>query len=463
VTSRLTHLSVGELVAGFETGAVDPVAALDACLAQISQHNGTFNAFCHVDEAGARKAADGSARRWRAVKPLGPLDGVPVAIKDLIPVAGMPLRYGSLASDDAPVGEDAPAVAHLRHSGAVIVGKTATAEHGWKAVTDSPLTGITRNPWNPDLTAGGSSGGSAVAVATGMVPLALGGDEGGSIRVPSSFCGIAGFKPTFGRVPLHQPAYCGTWSHVGPMARSVADLAHSMTVLGRPDPRDWRSLPDDGRDYAAGLDDGVAGLKIALSPGLGFAPVAPEIEDAVRRAAKALEALGARVEQADPGIGDVYDDYYVDVYMAARAIVESVPEDRRHLLDEPIRRDAAKVDRHAIMDAKHAELKLGAFGATLARYFTKHDLLITATLGMKPFAAGLSSPPGREPGAISWTAMLYPFNWTGQPAVTVPCGMTADRLPIGLQIVGPRQADVLVLRAARAFEKAFEGIGAPPI
>ena len=179
---------------------------LDACLEQIAQQDPTFNAMCHVDETGARDAAWLSEARWHRGDPLGPLDGVPVAIKDLLPVAEMPIRYGSAASEDQVVDDDAPSVGHLRQSGAVLIGKTCTAEHGWKAVTDSPLTGITRNPWNRNLTSGGSSGGSAVAVATGMAALALGGDEGGSIRIPSSFCGISGLKPTFGRVPLHQPA-----------------------------------------------------------------------------------------------------------------------------------------------------------------------------------------------------------------------------------------------------------------
>ena len=458
-----SDLTACELIEGFAARSLTPVDALEACLDQVRHHNDTFNALCHVDATGARQAAEESASRWRAGAPLGPLDGVPVAIKDLIPVAGMPLRYGSQASDDIPVDHDAPSVTHLRRSGAVILGKTCTAEHGWKAVTDSPLTGITRNPWNRELTSGGSSGGSAVAVATGMVPLALGGDEGGSIRVPASFCGIAGLKPTFGRVPLHQPAYCGSWSHVGPMARSVGDLARAMTVLGRPDPRDWRSLPDDGCDYLAELSAGLGGLTIALSPGLGLIDVDPEIETAIRRAAATFEALGAKLVEADPSICDPYEDYYVLVRMAARAIVESVPEDRRHLLDKPILKDAAAVEGHSAMDVKRAELNLGVFGAALAAFHGQYDLLLTATLAMKPFAAGMSSPPKQGPTAANWTATLYPFDWSRQPAVTVPCGTTADGLPIGLQIVGPQQADALVLCAARAFEAAFEGIGRPPL
>jgi aspartyl-tRNA(Asn)/glutamyl-tRNA(Gln) amidotransferase subunit A len=463
MADRSPFWTAGELVEAFAGGTLTPVEALEACLEQVASHNATFNALCHIDEAGARASAEASAKRWRAGDVLGPLDGVPTVVKDLIPVAGMPLRYGSLSSDDAPVTQDAPSATHLRKSGAVILGKTCTAEHGWKAVTDSPLTGITRNPWNPDLTSGGSSGGSAVAVATGMAALALGGDEGGSIRVPASFCGVAGLKPTFGRVPLHQPAYCGDWSHVGPIARNVADLARAMTVLGRPDPRDWKSLPDDGRNYLDGLDAGVADLRIALSPGLGLIAVDPEIENSVRQAAAVLESLGAVVTAADPAIQDPYDDYYVLVRMAARAIVNSVPQDKRHLLDKPILKDAAEVDQHDAMDVKQAELNLGVFGAALAEFFTDYDLIVTATVAMKPFPAGMSSPPGRDPLDAGWTATLYPFDWSRQPAISVPCGLTSDNLPIGLQIAGPQQSDALVLRAARAFEAAFQGIGHPPI
>ena len=462
-TNETAFLNASDLIMAFAANELSPVEVLDACLEQIAQHDPTFNAMCHVDEAGARGAARLSEARWHRGEPLGPLDGVPVAIKDLLPVAGMPIRYGSAASEDHVVDDDAPSVNHLRRRGAVLIGKTCTAEHGWKAATDSPLTGITRNPWNRDLTSGGSSGGSAVAVATGMATLALGGDEGGSIRIPSSFCGISGLKPTFGRVPLHQPAYCGTWSHVGPMARSAADLAHAMNVLGRPDARDWSSLPDDGMDYLDGLDKGVTGLKIALSPGLGLIAIDPEIDAAIRRAAAMFEDLGAEVTEIDPPINDPYDDYYIQCRMAARAIVESVAPEKRHLLDKPIVRDAADADHHSVMDVKHAELNLNAFGAALTGFHVDHDLIITATLAMKPFPAGLSSPPNHEPGSVGWTATLYPFNWSRQPAITVPCGLTADNLPIGLQIAGAQQTDGLVLRAAHAFESAFDGVGNPPI
>ncbi len=460
---ELCFLTAGDLSDRFAEGAVTPVDALDACLAQVTRYDGTYNALCFVDEAGARVSAEASAKRWSKSEALGPLDDIPTVIKDLIPVAAMPVRYGSLASDDGPAREDAPSVTHLRNGGAVLLGKSCTSEHGWKAVCDSPLTGITRNPWNRELTSGGSSGGSAVAIATGMTALALGGDEGGSIRIPCSFCGIAGQKPTFGRVPLHQPAYCGNWSHVGPMVRSVADLARAMTVLGWPDARDWSSLPDDGVDYAGALKGGVAGLRFALSPGLGLIDVDPQIEAAVSSAAKVFQNLGAEVTEADPDIEDVLDDYYVEARLAARAIVESVRDQKRHLLDGPITKDAAAADQHNAMDVKRAALFRESFGAVLTNFHRQHDLILTATIAMKPFSAGLSSPPDRAPDDPSWTATLYPFNWAQQPAVTVPCGLTSDGLPIGLQVVGAKHRDALVLRAARAFETAFDGIGRPPL
>ena len=463
MSDELCFLTASALGDRFADGSITPVDALDACLEQIARHDGAYNALCHVDETGARASAEASAGRWAKGATLGPLDGAPTVIKDLVPVAGMPVRFGSLASDDKPAREDAPSVAHLRNAGAVLIGKTCTSEHGWKAVCDSPLTGITRNPWNREMTSGGSSGGSAVAVATGMAALALGGDEGGSIRIPSSFCGIAGLKPTFGRVPLHQPAYCGNWSHVGPMARGVADLAYAMAVLGKPDARDWSSLPDDGMDYPDALECGVAGLRFALSPGLGLIDVDPEIENAVNRSAEVFEHLGAEITEASPDIDDVLDDYYVEARLAARAIVESVPSEKRQLLDKPITKDAADADRHSAMDVKHAALYRESFGAVLTDFHQRHDLILTATIAMKPFAAGLSSPPGRAPDDPSWTATLYPFNWAQQPAATVPCGLTSDGLPIGLQIVGAKHSDALVLRAARAFEDAFDGIGHPPL
>ena len=459
----LAFLGVADLIAGYRTGNLSPLDVLEACLAQIERLDGQLNAMAHVAPDSARAEAKASQVRWSRGEPVGPLDGVPVAVKDLIPVAGMPLRYGSAASDPDPVDWDAPSVSNLRKAGAVITGKTNTAEHGWKGVCDNPLTGITRNPWNPELTPGGSSGGSGVAVATGMAAMALGGDEGGSIRIPSSFCGISGLKPTWGRVPLHPPMVCGTWSHVGPMARSVRDLAISLNGLAHPDPRDWESLPETGTDYAANLEEGVKGMRIALSPGIGHVRIHPEVEAAVRAAADVFRGLGATVVEATPAIGNPIEPYYVLVRMAARAIVDSVPASRRQLLEGVLRKDAADADRHSGMDVKYAEMEQRRLGGVMAAFFCDHDILLTATTAVPPFAAGIDDPDGGKRTDLPWTGTLFPFNITRLPAASVPCGLTQDRLPIGLHLVGARYAETTVLRAAAAYEAAVPGIGRPPL
>src|SRR3954452_8405144 len=295
-------LSATELVAAFRVRERSPVEEATAALERIEAHEARVNAFCLVDADAALVEARASEARWARGEPAGPLDGVPVAIKDLLVTRGWPTLRGSRAIDPAgPWEGDAPVVASLRRSGAVLPGKTTTPELGWKGVTDSALTGITRNPWDPERTAGGSSGGSSAALASGMVPLALGTDGGGSIRIPCAFCGLPGLKPTFGRVPAWPASPFGPVSHVGPMARSVADLALLLDVIARPDARDWQQLPPADRSFGAALEDGVAGLRIAFSPALGHAAVDPEIAGLVARAAAGFAELGAHVEAADPG------------------------------------------------------------------------------------------------------------------------------------------------------------------
>src|SRR5207249_10658223 len=243
----------------------------------IERLNPALNAFCLVDAEAAIASATESEGSWIKGAPIGLLDGVPVSIKDVILARGWPTLRGSKTIDPkGPWDDDAPAVARLREAGAVLLGKTTTPEFGWKGVTDSPLTGITRNPWNPRKTPGGSSGGAAAAVASGMGPLAVGTDGGGSIRIPCSFTGLFGIKPSFGRVPAWPLSPFGTVAHVGPMTRSVTDAALMLNLLALPDARDWHALPYDARDYRTGLDGGVADLRIAFSPDLGYAKVDPE-------------------------------------------------------------------------------------------------------------------------------------------------------------------------------------------
>jgi aspartyl-tRNA(Asn)/glutamyl-tRNA(Gln) amidotransferase subunit A len=295
----LADCTATELLQLYRTQQASPLEATESVLARIAKVDPALNAFCVVDPDAARAAARASTERWRKGAPQDLLDGVPVSIKDLILTKGWPTLRGSRTIDPKqPWDVDAPSVARLRDAGAVLVGKTTTPEFGIKGTTDNTLTGVTRNPWNPQMTPGGSSGGACAAVASGMGPLAIGTDGAGSIRIPSAFCGIPGIKPSFGRVPAFPLSPMGTVAHIGPHARSVEDLALALTVLSRPDARDWTSLPYDPRDYRVGLNDGVRGLRVAFSPDLGYVKnVDPEVAAAVRRAADAFAALGAHVEE----------------------------------------------------------------------------------------------------------------------------------------------------------------------
>src|ERR1700690_472629 len=271
MSNEAHELDAAELSDAYRRHDLSPVEVLQTCLARIEALDAEINAFCHRNPESSHRSAEDSERRWMEGAPLSPLDGVPVAIKDLLLTRGWPTRRGSLTIDDkGPWPDDAPAVARLREAGAVLIGKTTTPEFGWKGTTDSPLTGVTRNPWNPKMTPGGSSGGSAAAVAARLAPLALGTDGGGSIRIPASFCGVYGLKPSFGRVPAWPLSPFGTLAHVGPMSRTALDSAMLMNVIARPDARDWHSLPFYPTDYAAEIETPLAGKRIAFSPRMGF-------------------------------------------------------------------------------------------------------------------------------------------------------------------------------------------------
>jgi aspartyl-tRNA(Asn)/glutamyl-tRNA(Gln) amidotransferase subunit A len=447
-------LSATELLALYRAKKLSPVEATRAVLARIGKRNPALNAFCLVDEEAALKAARQSEARWRKGAPRGLLDGVPASIKDLLLTRGWPTLRGSKTVDPrGPWNDDAPVVARLREHGAVLLGKTTTPEFGWKGVTDSPLTGITRNPWNPKMTPGGSSGGSAAAVAAGMGPLTVGTDGGGSIRIPCAFTGLVGLKPSFGRVPAWPLSPMGTVAHVGPMTRTVTDAALLMNVLSLPDLRDWHALPCDGRDYRVGLDDGVRGLRIAYSPDLGYAPVEPEVAAIVKAAAGRFAELGAFVEARDPGFDNCGPLFAAHWFPGAAYVVRNTPPARRKLMDKGLLETAAMGEKYTTADYLAAMQQRGALGLHMNRFHEKFDLLVTPTLPLGAFEAGREvANLLKEKRWTDWSPFSYPFNLTQQPAATVPCGLTRKGLPVGLHIVGPRYADALVLRAARAFE-----------
>jgi aspartyl-tRNA(Asn)/glutamyl-tRNA(Gln) amidotransferase subunit A len=420
-------------------------------LERIGKFNARFNAFNLVSERFIDEAKASEAR-WAAGQPRGLLDGVPVSIKDIILTRGWPTLRGSKTVDPkGPWNDDAPATARLREHGALLIGKTTTPEFGWKGVTDSPLTGITRNPWNPDKTPGGSSGGAAAAVAAGMGPLALGTDGGGSIRIPCSFTGLFGIKPSFGRVPAWPLSPFGTVAHVGPMTRDVTDAALMLTVLSLPDARDWHALPYEPRDYRAGLGAGVQDLRIAYSGNLGYAKVDPEVQDLALQAVKVFADLGAHVEDKHPGFENPEPIFRAHWFSGAAALVRTIKQ--KDLLDPGLLEVASQGEKVTAAELLDAQMKRGALGTHMNLFHRDYDLLVTPTLGVPGFGVGREYPEGNKRWT-DWTPFTYPFNLTGQPAASIPCGFTKAGLPVGLHIVGPRYADALVLRAARAFETA---------
>lgn len=465
-------MSADQLVAAYADGTLTPVDVADALLEAVAADDPAINSFCLVDERTTREAAQAAEHRYRTGDPLGPLDGVPVAIKDLLLTAGWPTRRGSMLiepdSDEWTV--DAPSVARLREAGAVPIGKTTTPEFGWKGVTHSPLTGITRNPWDTDRTAGGSSGGSAAAVAAGLAPLAVGTDGGGSIRIPASFCGIVGFKPTFGRVPLYPASPFGTLAHAGPMTRTVADCAALLDVLSGFDARDWWASPRPGASaHAAVVEraDDLRGVRIAYSADLGYGSNSSVVQRHTDEAAALLADLGAAVTPVDLGLSDPVHAYHVLWFAGAAAVVDGFRPGASARIDPGL---AAALERHQgftaadYLEATSVRMDLGVRMGLLHEQF---DLLLTPTMPAVAFEAGVDVPAGSPSDDWTvWSPYTYPFNLTGQPAISVPSGLDdtcARPLPTGIQLVGARHDDHTVLRVAAAFEAAlgFHGPGYP--
>lgn len=461
----LTRLSAIEMTDAYRARTLSPVETADALLAQIERCDSTINAFGLVAPEVTLAQAQASEDRWLAGNPAGGLDGVPVAVKDVFLTSGWPTLRGSRAVDPAgPWRESAPAVCALSRHGALLLGKTTTPEFGWKAVTDSPLTGITRNPWELSRTAGGSSGGSAAALASGMAPLALGTDGGGSIRIPSAFCGVVGLKPTFGRVPAWPASPFGLLAHAGPMARTMADLALMLDVISEPDPRDWGALPSPPASFRDQLEGGIRGARVAFSADLGYVRVDPEVATAIERAAATLAELGAHVEQVDPGFEDPREAFDVLWGTGAVNLMEQLGNPPAAIFDPGLVRLAEANRSRSAVDLLEANRRRDTLGLAMSLFHQRFDLLVTPTVPIPAFEAGRNVPPGwPEPHWPSWTPFTYPFNLTQQPAASLPCGLTSAGLPVGLQIVGPRYGDELVLRAARAYEAAANVSVSPSI
>src|SRR5438445_6995114 len=447
-----------ELAALIRSKQISPVELTEAVLARIDALNPRLNAFCLVAHDLARRGAREAEIAVTKAEPLGALHGVPLSIKDVIFTRGLRTTGGSRLFAEAVPDVDAVVVGRLRAAGAVILGKTTTSEFGHKAVTESPLFGITRNPWNLELTPGGSSGGGAVAVASGLGPVALGTDAGGSLRIPASFCGVYGFKPSRGRVPetLGFPGY----EHVnctGPLTRTVRDAALVLDVIAGGDDRDRFSLPRESGSYLDACDGRVKGLNIAWTPDLGYARADPRVTELAGDAAAECASLGCHVEVVNPGWED--PEGFFGTMIAAQfhaAWSDRLPEAEAEMdptLVKFIRRGGAVTAR----DYVQALGRVDAYWREVHAFLERFDLLLMPTVAVLPFPAGQAPPREIAGGGVSvlgWMPFTFPFNLTGQPAASVPAGWTGDGLPVGLQIVGRRHADATVLAASAAFEEA---------
>ncbi len=456
-SDELCWMPAAELAAAVAKKKISPVEVLDAVLDRIERLR-QLNAYVTLDAGGARKAARAAERvLMKKGARLGALHGVPFSVKDLVITKGVRTTFGTPFYKDNVPDEDAPMVDALKRAGAVMVGKTNTPTFGWIGATHNLVFGPTRNPWNLERTPGGSSGGASAAVAAGLAPLAVGTDGGGSIRIPSSFAGIFGLKPSFGRIPVYPASAAWSLSHIGPMTRTVKDAALMMNVCAVPDDRDPYSLPPSGVDYVKALKGSLKGLRVAFSDTLGYAEaIDPEVRAAAVRAAKVFREFGCRVEEVNPGWPPPFQCWHA--IFAGGIATRMAP-----FLKEPDQIDPGLL--RIIQDSlKHPPTTyVQAWFDRLAwwqhprRFFQKHDLLLTPTLARPAFEIGLDNPTeiaGKPVPEWAWTPFTYPFNMTGQPAASVPCGFTKDGLPIGLQIVGRQYDDATVLRASAAFEAA---------
>jgi len=457
--TRVCFMSAAQMAEAVRTRKVSPVEIMEAILERIERLNPVVNAYCTLAASEAMAQAKNAETMVVQGRELGPLHGVPVSVKDLIFTSGIRTTAGSRIYENFIPQQDAIAVERLKKAGAIVVGKTNTSEFGWVAITDNPLFGATRNPWNLGLTPGGSSGGAAASVALQMGPLAIGSDGGGSIRIPSSFCGVFGFKPSFGLVPQY-PGFPG-WEglgHTGPITRTVEDAALVMKVIAGWDSRDPFSLPQSGLEYSSSPGQDLKGLRVAWSKDLGYATVDPRVLKVTAAAAMVFADLGCKVEEVSPKASSPKKAFSTVVGARLAAVLEDKIEGQTGQIDPALasflRRNMSKSATEYIKAClEHLE-----YSHRIQAFFEGYDLLLTPTVAVPPFELGSFGPKeiaGKTVSPLGWMAFTYPFNITGQPAASVPCGWTDDGLPVGLQIVGRRFEDVTVFSAAAAFESAL--------
>lgn len=464
----LPYLPIRELSELYRRGVASPVETTKACLGRIETYDPRINAFTLIDADGAQRAAAESEARWRRGEARGPLDGVPFTVKDNLMVAGYPFRRGSLVTPVTAVKEDAPIVARCREAGAVFIGLTTMPEFGVGPVTISPLSGITRNPWDPSKQSGGSSGGGAAGLAAGFCNFAIGSDAGGSIRIPAALTGVVGLKPTAGRVPMYPASAAGTLSCNGPLTRTVGDAALLLGYAARPDARDGMAPLANASAFP--IQDGAAfrKMRVAASPTLGYASlVHPEVQAAFRRAVDVFEASGFDVSFEDPAIEDPIATYLTLLRAGYQYALRNTGRDEasKAKLSAPIREILFETEPIGLVSYLQALEQCQVYARRLHEFHARYDILLTPTVAWPAFDAERHYPVEYErfSNRRAWTPFTAIFNLTGQPAISVPIGLTKDGLPIGLQIVGARGAEATILNAAAAFEEANQFRVCPPL
>ena len=453
--------SLKDLCAAIRARELSSEELVSTCLDRIEERNGRVNAFCRLFAEEALSEARGCDADARQGVFRGPLHGIPAGIKDLFATRGRIAARGSRAFQNNVPKETSPIVERLLDAGAIMLGKTTTTEFGWSGSSVSELYGETRNPWNPALTSGGSSSGSGAALAGRMVPIALGSDGGGSVRIPAAFCGIFAMKGSLGRIPAYPWSATEMLSHAGPMTVSAEDSAFLFNILKGPDPRDHQSLPDDGIDYLR-HEIAPAKLRIAFAPTLFDYPVHPEIAAVVRQAVeRIMPALGATAHAVSPDWSDPIDIFEI-LWVVGRGVVYGNSAVDPAQFGPGFRRLVEDSRRYGVSDYLTAMQRRAAFAATVHAFFADYDLLLLPTVPEKPFAAEAEGPAAQRPGQraaseilpwTAWTPFTYPFNISGNPAASLPCGFTPDGLPVGLQVVGRRHEDATVLGFCRAIER----------
>jgi aspartyl-tRNA(Asn)/glutamyl-tRNA(Gln) amidotransferase subunit A len=449
----LLSLPLRFLLAAYRRRKISPTEVTKAALARITALNGDLNALCLVDAKKAMARARAAEKCYGAGEDIPPLCGVPVTVKDWFHVKGWPTRFGSLLSDDAPQAVDSPVVARLREAGAVFLGKSTLPEYGHKGVTDSPLYGTTCNPWDHTKTSGGSSGGAAVAAATGMGYLHFGSDAGGSVRIPASFCGVFGFKPSPGMVPSWPPSLFSTLSAVGPMTRCVEDAAFALDVMTQPDSRDWHALPIDKPSFANSVKKPLRKLRIAYAPTINDVRMNADVAAVMNKKIKLLQRFGTvDVIHLDvSNLIDVFNKHWMAVasYMVSGYTAAEKKKTDPRLMHWVRRGD--KLSLHDYLAAEHARMGIGAyFKSILDRY----DILVTPTTAMTAFDTGTNMPTGRDGRPWEdWTPFTYPANLAKLPAASLPLGLTKDGLPVGLQVMAGYLKDVALLQVCYHLEQ----------